>query len=189
MYDIEKKIKDNLAFFEDREPEDGHRDRFIAKLSKGSVKKSLRFYIYSTMKIAAVFLVLLVSSYYVVKIATSSGEREDILITKIEYSEDFTQIQNYYDELSNLRMLKIDEYAQNDTEAMRLKEEVINKMERLDANLAMIEKEYVKNPQSEALKEAIISNKKMKVEVVNNVVEQMNYAQRGYHAGSMYTNY
>jgi hypothetical protein len=62
-------------------------------------------------------------------------------------------------------------------------------MEKLDASLAMIEKEYVKNPQCDRLKAAIVSNKKMKVKIVDNIVEQLDNAQRGYHAGSMFTNY
>lgn len=45
------------------------------------------------------------------------------------------------------------------------------------------------NKKHEKLKAAIVINKKMKVEVVDNIVEQLDFAQRGYHAGSMFTNY
>jgi hypothetical protein len=189
MFNIEKNIVDNLAYFDDKEPERGHRDRFISKLGSNNKKRIGIFSTYNVLKVAAVVVVLIASSYMILKTFNSLQDREDLFITRIEYADDLTQIQNYYDKLSELRILKIEEYAQNDEEALRLKNKAMKKMEKLDANLAMIEKEYVKNPQSEKLKKAIINNKKMKVDVVNNIVEQMDYAQQGYHAGSIYTNY
>ncbi len=68
----------------------------------------------------------------------------------------------------------------------KLKEMAIKKMDKLDANLAIIEKDYMKNPQCEKLKEAIINNKKKKIEVIDNIVEQASNARRGYHVGEMF---
>ncbi len=119
----------------------------------------------------------------------SIAEKDHLYITQIEIPEDMVQIQNYYEDLSTTRLEEIDGLAQNEDEAKRLKAVAQKKMDKLDAKLAIIEKEYMKNPQSEELKDAIISNKKLKADVVNNIVEQMDKAQRGYHAGSMYTNF
>ena len=189
MFDLEKKINDNLAFFNDQEPDDGHKARFEERLVTKTEIKSKKFSLMTYSKIAAAIVLLITSSYLIISTFNNYNDREDLFITQIEYSDDFIKIQNYYDDLSQTAILQIDELAQNDEQAIILKQKAQKKMEKLDANLAMIEKEYVKNPQSEKLKEAIISNKKMKVEVANNMVEQIDNAQRGYHAGSIYTNY
>lgn len=187
MIDIEKKIEDNLPYFNDQDPDQGHRDRFAARLTPVSSKKR-RINILTISKIAAV-VVLLISVSYIFLKPNALITPEVFYVTQIEYPFDMVEVQTYYDNLSNTRLEEIDDLAQNENEAIRLKKMAQKKMEKLDANLSMIEKEYMKNPQSEELKEAIISNKKMKAEVVNNIVEQMNNAQRGYHAGSMYTNF
>lgn len=188
MFDLEKKIVDNLPCFDDHEPDQGHRERFAAKLAleKGGKKKMLNISMFS--KIAAV-IVLLFSVSYIFLMPTGVVDPGKLYVTQIEYSNDMIEIQKYYDELSNSRLEEIDGLAQNENEALRLKKMAQAKMEKLDANLSMIEKEYMKNPQSEELREAIISNKKMKSEVANNIVEQLDNAQRGYHAGEIYSNF
>ena len=188
MYKLEKKIIDNQPYFNDQEPDQGHRDRFAAKLSHGGRSKRRRITVYDFMKVAAVIVLLISVSYLLLK-PTTIAENGRLYITQIEIPEDMVQIQDYYEELSTAKFDEIDGLAQNEDEAKRVKAVAKKKMDKLDSKLAVIEKEYMKNPQSEELKEAIISNKKLKADVVNNIVEQMDKAQRGYHAGSMYTNF
>ena len=189
MFDIEKEIENNLAYFNDNEPDEGHAARFVSKLNDGLDSRSgkITFPIY--FKIAATLLVLLAASYMIYETISVSDLREEMYVTQIVYSQELMQVQSYYDELSLSRLKQIDELANSTEEAQRLKSKAIKKMDKLDANLAKIEKEYVKNPQCDKLKAAIVNNKKMKVEVVDNIVEQLDNAQRGYHAGSIYTNF
>ncbi len=189
MFDLEKNIKNNLAYFNDQKPDDGHKARFAERLASKTKINRRKYSLTTYSKIAAAIVLLITTSYLIFSTYNIAHERDNLYITQIEYSDDFSKIQDYYDDLSQTGLLQIDELAQNDEQALKVKNKAQKKMDKLDANLAMIEKEYVKNPQSEMLKEAIISNKKMKVEVVNNIVEKMDNAQRGYHAGSIYTNY
>jgi hypothetical protein len=189
MFDIENKIKENLVYFNDKEPDEGHEARFASKLNNEIIAKPRKISISQIMKIAAALLVVVTASYMILKTTNNNDLREEMYVTQIVYSQELNQVQSYYDELSLSRLSKIDELASSDEEAQRLKKKAIKKMEKLDANLAKIEKEYVKNPQCEKLKAAIVNNKKMKVKVVDNMVEQLDNAQRGYHAGSMYTNF
>ncbi len=188
MFDLEKNIKDNLAYFNEKEPDQGHRDRFASRLTE-NLQPTKRINLSLFSKIAAAILLIIATSYFVFDSINSSSERDNLFITQIEYSDELTNIQSYYDELSQTALLQFDEFAPNEEQALLLKKKAKKKMDNLDANLAMIEKEYVKNPQCEKLKEAIITNKKMKVEIVNNMIDQMGNAQRGYHAGSIYTNF
>ncbi len=189
MFDIEKEIKSNLAYFNDSEPDEGHKARFASKLNDrfDSNPKKIALPIY--LKIAVALLALVATSYMILKTTNNSDLREEMYVTQIVYSQELMQVQSYYDELSLSRLNQIDELANSTEEAQRLKNKAIKKMEKLDANLAKIEKEYVKNPQCDKLKAAIVNNKKMKVKVVDNIVEQLDNAQQGYHAGSMYTNF
>jgi len=189
MFDVEKKVKDNLAYFNNNEPDQGHKARFASRLSDTSKVGAKKIRIQLLFKIAAAFLLLIATSYFILKTVTQNMKVEKQLITQIEYSDDLNKVQAYYDELSKIGLNQIDELAQSEGEAQKLKTITQKKFNKLDANLAMIEKEYVKNPQCDKLKAAIVNNKKMKVEVVNNVIEQLDKAQQGYHAGSMYTNY
>ena len=189
MFDVEKKIKENLPYFNDQEPDEGHKARFADRLNDSSAARPKKIKLQSYAKIAAAFLLLIATSYLILKTVNFKNDRENLYITQIEYSNELNQVQTYYDELSIARLNQIDELAISKEEADRLKNKAQYEMEKLDANLAMIEKEYVKNPQCDRLKAAIVSNKKMKVKVVDNIVEQLDNAQRGYHAGSMFTNY
>lgn len=188
MFDIEKKIKENLPYFNDHEPDHGHKARFANRLNKGSNSKPKQFKIQLLFKIAAAVLVLIATSL-LIKTVIFNNDIDKLSITQIEYSDELYQVQTYYDELALLGFNKIDEFAKSKEEAQKLKNMTQRKLDKLDANLAMIEKEYVKNPQCDKLKAAIVNNKKMKVEVVNNIVEQLDNAQQGYHVGSMFTNY
>lgn len=188
MFNIEKEIKDNLPYFNDKEPDLGHKNRFAKRLNESLVSKPKRYRTQLVFKVAAALLLLITTSL-LIKTLVFNNDIEKLTITQIEYSDELYQVQNYYDELALLSFNKIDEFAKSDEEAQKLKNITQRRMDKLDANLAMIEKEYVKNPQCEKLKAAIVVNKKKKVEVVNNIVEQLNNAQQGYHVGSMFTNY
>jgi|TARA_B100001971_G_C18245192_1_gene573735 hypothetical protein len=189
MFDIENRIKENLAFFNDREPDEGHKARFASRLSDSNIAKPKKITIQSFIMIAAALLLLIATSYLILRTVSVGNKNEIHSVTDIVYPQELIKVQNYYDELSVSRLNQIDNHAKSEEEAQKIKVKAQKKMDKLDANLAMIEKEYMKNPQSERLKAAIVVNKKMKAEVAENIVEQLGNAQLGYHAGSMFTNY
>lgn len=189
MFDMEKKVRDNLTYFNDREPDLGHKARFADRLGDNTAAKPKKFKMQSFVAIAAAFLLLIATSYFILKTVNIKNGHENLQITCIEYPDELVQVQTYYDELSVSRLDKIDDLAKSEEEAQRLKTKARHEFEKLDASLAMIEKEYVKNPQCNKIEAAIVSNKKMKVKIVDNIVGQMDNAQHGHHAGSMFTNY
>ncbi|MFK5856729.1 MAG: hypothetical protein QM503_11405 [Bacteroidota bacterium] len=186
---MENKIKENLAYFYDNEPDDGHEARFASKLNKRLVSKPKKYNLSVIIKIAAALLLLVTTSYLIMETVNNTDLQDEMYVSQIVYSQELNKVQSYYDELTIVRLNRIYELAPSEEEAEKLKIKALKRMDKLDANLAKIEKEYVKNPQCEKLKAAIVNNKKMKVEVVNNIVEQLDNAQQGYHAGSMFTNF
>ncbi len=183
MSDFENKIKSNLAFFESQEPDEGHRERFIQRLDKKDPRKRIiNFSLFGN--IAAAVIITVTVGFLAIN-HFKEAKTENLYITQIAYSEDMMELQDYYDRLSIEKLNNIDNVATDNNEADRLKKKALKKMDKLDANLAMIEKEYAKNPECKKLKKAIIDNKKKKVEVVDNIVEQASNAKKGYHVGTM----
>lgn len=185
MSDIEKKILDNLAYFDDKEPDIGHRNRFVNKLTESGSNNKRKINFILVGKIAASLVILIAISFFIVN-QTKNANSNNLYITQIELSDEILEMQAYYDQLSLTKLGGIDTIVSNEKEALRLKKIAQEKMDNLDANLAMIEKEYMKNPQCENLKQALINNKKKKVEVIDNIVEQASNAKRGYHVGTMF---
>jgi len=189
MFDIENTIKDNLAYFNDQEPDEKHQARFANRLSGNKSVKAKKISIQSTLSIAAAFLLLIATSYLILKTLNLKNSTDQLYVTNIMYTPELNNVQAYYDDMSVSQLNKIDERVKSAEEGQRVKAIAQKKMDKLDANLAKIEKEYMKNPQSERLKAAIVVNKKMKAQVAKNIVEKLDNAQKGYHAGNMFTNY
>lgn len=188
MHSIEKKIKNNLDYFNTHYPDKNHTTRFEEKLNLRLNPKSKNKNYSLLLKVAAIFLLLISISLLLIN-NNSDKLREEMYITQIEYSPDFSLVQDYYDEISIEQLNKIEELAVSTDEATRLKLNAQKQMKKLDANLAKIEKEYIKNPQCKKLKAAIINNKRMKATVADNIVEQLNKVQHEYYVGTMYTNF
>ncbi len=183
MINIEDKITENSLFFKDEEPNDGHENRFANRLENLSAKPRKRKSISLYVKIAAAFLILFVTSFLLLNIKISNNINNELFVTKIEYSTQLAQVQSYYDELVINKLNSIDELASSDNEAKRIKLKAQKSMDKLDANLSMIEKEYVKNPNNPQLAAAIVNNKKMKVKIVDNIINQLGDVQNTYHIG------
>lgn len=184
MFDVEKEIKDNLAFFNDNAPDEGHQLRFSQKLDKelhsSKIKPLLHFWRY-----AAAVVVLLATSYTVMFVMNYDGNHREI--TNIVYSKELKIVEDYYDATSDYNLQKINEVAVNEHQAGILKKKAVKEMKKLDANLAMIEKEYAENPDCDKLQAAIVNNKRKKAEVVETIVKHAGNVIIGYNAGEIFT--
>ncbi|MFP4469062.1 MAG: hypothetical protein ACLFPE_00155 [Bacteroidales bacterium] len=177
---LEKKIKDNPEFFDNRNLPEGHRGRFLGKLDQLEVErekevKSARPF--TIFKIAAIALVFITASYLVFRFSISdiSGAvmRE---VTRITLSDELENVFAYYDAVSSSKVEQIDEVAINPEEANRVKMIANKQLEKIDANLAEIEKEYAKHPDNKMLKAALVNNKRKKAEIMDQILEQLNQA-------------
>nr|NQU94018.1 hypothetical protein [Bacteroidota bacterium] len=64
---LEEKIKDNRAFFDDKEPGLGHKGRFLGKLDHHEVPETRLGRWFAMMKIAAIALLFITASYFIFK--------------------------------------------------------------------------------------------------------------------------
>ena len=184
MLELENKIKDNVAYFNDNEPDEGHELRFAQKLNHELHSEPKRKFL-SYWKYAAAVLIVFASSYTIIN--TIDFKSNTATITPIVFSYELQEIQDYYDDNAKFDLDKIDEIITDEKQAEALKAKAEEHINKIDAKLVMIEKEYVKNPDCERLKAAIINGNRMKKEVVDDIVKQAGNAQVNFRAGSVYS--
>lgn len=183
---LEKKIKENKDFFDHQRPSEGHQARFIKKLEQGEkdeIKSGNRFMF---LRLAAVGLILVAASWFLFQLSfedlTGAVYRE---VRRINFSNELENVFAYYDAITVSKINEIDKMAANDQQAQRLKVIARKQIEKIDANLAEIEKEYAKNPNNERLREALVNSKRMKAQVMDNILKQLDEVNQNQETGNM----
>ena len=175
---LEKKIRENKDFFDDQPLPAGHRNRFLDKLESAGKKESKRIHWSGIIRIAAVLLIL-VSSFFVFKNISFEHFGGAMLegVTMITFPEEIENVFSYYDRIAQQKVEKIEQVAPNDAEAIRVKALAEKQLQSLDASLAKIEKEYMKNPGNEKLKAALVNNKRQKERIMETILTQLGQAE------------
>lgn len=171
---LEKKIKDNTDFFDNQPVPEGHKKRFTDRLDKIQSKEIKSEWWSNFMRIAAVAIIL-ISGYFVIRNISFDDLGNAVMdgVTEISLGTEIENVFAYYDALSQQKVDEIDELAPNKTEAARIKQIAQAQLQDLDANLAEIEKEYAKYPESKQLKAALVNNKRKKAEIMDNILKQL----------------
>ncbi len=176
---LEKKISENKDFFDNQIPPLGHKNRFIEKLESSQQSQPLPNKWWGWARIAATIIVFVAASVAIFRYSFSDLSGAVIKeATRITFSKEIEDVFNYYESVTSSEINRIDQLALNDKEAARVKAIAGKQLENLDASLAAIEKEYAKNPDNQKLKAAMVNNKRMKAEIVENIVKQLNVAEK-----------
>ncbi len=174
MSTIEDKFKKHRRSFDHREPEKDHLARFILKLEEDQDKHQRRPWF--ILKVAASLIVLVAATYLAFNFFSMGNSMARQEAQLISYSPELNEVMAYYDEASLAKMNRIDALVSDNDEAVKIKQTAYNSLEDLDIRLAAIEKEYMKNPDNSALKAALINNKRKKVEVMDRIIMQIDFA-------------
>jgi len=161
MSNLDKILKEKVPEFE-KEPSDGHFERFQAKILKQESKKRGFSFI---LKIAASFIfVLLSANLYWILMDQKSESRQaeivhsDMMDAEIYYSNRIRQ------ELNDIEKMAIAGVATK-SELKEIKSE-FTKMDSLYQNL---KKDYLDNPNDERVLNAMNSHYQAKLEIVNTI--------------------
>ena len=175
MSTLKEKIQNERGFFDTHEPKPGHRERFIDMLESEPLLKRKRNIAGLWMKIAASLVILISVSYITFNfISEKKSNAQNVLL--IEYNEDFESILSFYDQKASNKLSELEKFSKSSEQATEMKSAVMKQFEELDISLAAIEKDYLKNPDNEKLKAAMINNKRNKVKVMDQVIRQLNMA-------------
>jgi hypothetical protein len=181
MSQLEDNIRMHADFFDDHEPSSGHAARFIKRLNKQNTARRITFW-RTTLKIAATALIFITASYFAFYLLSKSKMYASGQVTVIQLGDDLNEVFDYYDASSKIKVEEIEQFAVNPEEAQRIQKQAGKQLGKLDAKLAAIEKEYIKNPGNKQLRAALVNTKRKKAEVMNQIVKHMEMAHAGYYS-------
>ena len=174
MTSFEDKIRKENKAFDQHEPEKDHLARFILKLEKDQDRHLNKRTPWYYTRAAAAILILVAASYVTYDFILNKPSEKQVL--QISYASELDQIMAYYDGVSQEKISEIEGLTGDSEDAEKLKQLAYNRMEDMDIRLAAIEKEYMKNPDNEMLKAALINNKRKKAEVMEHILLQIDFA-------------
>jgi len=185
---LENKIQDNKSFFDELEPSTGHQERFIGKLENLDAPETVRNRWTGILRIASVAAVFLGLAYFIFWYSIEDlGGMVVRQVNQINFSNEINDVFNYYETIASSKVDKIDQVAVNTQQAVKVKDIAKKQLEDLDASLAEIEKEYAKNPDNQMLQAALVNNKRKKVEVMDNIIQQLDRSKQNFEK-EKYTN-
>jgi len=169
MKNIEEIIRDNRNIFEDKEPIDGHLDRFNWKLEKrlhsDATKRSIVPYL---LRAAVVTLLVTLSSLWTWDHFIRSDKGTMALG---DVSPQYKEVENYYVHQVNLMegQLQSVDFGTNPEQKMMLQKE----LKSMDSTYVLLEKELKANPNDERIINAMIEHYQTKVEVLSFILNQL----------------
>ncbi len=189
MWKIEELIKDNKGQFETDEPQEGHQQRFLMRLEKQAAQQKKSVGMSMWYGVAASLVLLLSVVWLTLEPFKSSRASSVNKVTAIQISPELNQVLSYY---NNQVEQEADELTANSKDNEHLTE--INdaarlQMEKLDAQLMSIEKEYQKNPGNESVKAALVNTQRKKAEIVECLNDKSRMATQGYRVGEPFTQF
>jgi hypothetical protein len=179
MEKLESFIETNRELFDDAEPPIGHFSRFEEKLERQAGKERSLFSRSMVMKIAAAVLVLLTVSVFIFDFSRLRSEGENILSSREnEFSSEFRDAVNYYDNATTTRMGEIHRLACCGQDVKRIYDDAMGQVNELNASSADLKTQLQQNPGDERIQSAILQNQQMKEKVLDNVILQLNRARK-----------
>jgi hypothetical protein len=169
MKTIEDIIRNNKDFFEDREPSEGHFERFNRKLEIRfqtiAPKRSIVPYL---LRAAVVTLLVTLSSLWTWDHFIRPGSNRTTLG---QVSPQYKEVENYYIHQVNMmegEIVTVD--LKNNPEQ---KEMLMKEMKTMDSAYVSLQKELKANPDDERIINAMIEHYQTKLEVMTYIVNQL----------------
>jgi hypothetical protein len=169
MKTIEDIIRNNRDFFEDREPSEGHFDRFSVKLeirsNSRTIKRSIVPYL---LRAAVVTILVTLSSLWTWDhfIRKDSGR-----MTLGQVSPQYREVENYY--MHQVNMMEGEIVNTDLHNSPEQKEMLLKEMKSMDSTYVLLQKELKANPNDERIINAMIEHYQTKLEVMTYIVNQL----------------
>ncbi len=167
MNTLNNYIKQNRRKFDDELPPKGHEQRFAEKLGLKNEKK-IRLTTIFIFKTAAIAVLVLLSSLY---IKTRFVKPEPEIYTLAQVDPKYADVEFYYTKTTNNLMLTIDNIIDNEPQINR--ETLINELQLLDSLHIRLQNELKANPYDETVINSMIEYYDFKVNVLNQIIEQL----------------
>jgi hypothetical protein len=168
MKTIEDIIRKNRDLFEDKEPSEGHFDRFSVKLEIRCQARTRRSIVPYLLKAAVVTLLVTLSSLWTWDHFIRPGSSR---MTLGQVSPQYREVENYYIHQVNLMEGEIVNTELNSNPEQ--KEMLVKEMKSMDSVYVSLQKELKANPNDERIINAMIEHYQTKLEVMTYIVNQL----------------
>jgi hypothetical protein len=168
MKTIEDIIRNNRDFFEEKEPSDGHFDRFSVKLEIRCNARANRSIVPYLLKAAVVTLLVTLSSLWTWDHFIRTGSSR---MTLGQVSPQYKEVENYYIHQVSLMEGEIINTDLNNNPGQ--KDMLVKEMKSMDSVYVSLQKELKSNPNDERIINAMIEHYQTKLEVMTYIVSQL----------------
>jgi len=170
MNKIDEIFKRERGSFDDREPSEGHFERFSFKLATrlhaGGIKRSIVPYL---LKAAVVTLLVTLSSLWTYDHIIRPDLKKTMTLSEV--SPEYKEVENYYvqqvsfmeNEFTNL------DFANNPEQ----KEIMLSELQSMDSVYVELQKELRTNPNDQRIVNAMIKHYQTKIEVMSYILDQL----------------
>ena len=189
MWKIEAYIRNHKSEMADAEPATGHEQRFLQKLENQQSLNRRRSVHSFVFRVAATLLLVASVVWLTMEPFKSSHASGSSAINTINLPDDLKQTLAYYNQKAIRDVSEIKAPADESTEPAKGQKLAMKQIEKLDAQLLSIEKEYVKNPGNEAVRAALVNTQRKKTEIIDNISTQTDRAAKGFRVGEPLTQF
>jgi hypothetical protein len=169
MNTIDDIIKRGRSGFDDREPSEGHFERFsfklAARLHAGRPKRSIVPYL---LKAAVVTLLVTLSSLWTFDHFVRPNLKTKMTLSEV--SPEYREVERYYVTQVNLVQGEI---TSLDITSPEQKEALMNEMASMDSVYVELQKELKANPNDQRIIDAMIRHYQTKIEVMSYILDQL----------------
>lgn len=163
MNDLENHIKKQRHLLDADKPREGHEDRFREKLAYQPVR---RVNFRHVLQVAASIAVILASAFVLIR-TNKSGDK----VAVHEIPASVIEADNYY---STQVDYKVDQIREFEFDNVEEKVVLLDELEELDIFHQQLMKDLEANPEDERVINALINHYKVKLDVMDQIIYQLN---------------
>lgn len=167
MKNIEDIIRSNRQAFDDKEPSEGHFERFRGKLEQQN-RKSVQFSWRFVMKAAVVGILVVLSGLWLYDNIYDTSARDPY--TNQEISPEIKEAQMYYSSLVEQKYQKIKSFDFKDEKQKKM---LLQELRQMNETHESIREDLKSNPDDPRVINALIRHYQMKLNVMNQILNQL----------------
>lgn len=163
MKTLDQIIRDETEMFDDKEPAEGHFERFELRLealhASSGRPKPVRLW----LKIAAGITILMTAGLSVYELATRDfSQQTSLRQSTLGLPAELTEVLDIYESRTNLQMKELTQLAQTCPNSAPMVKTTQNEVARLDRNMVDLISALKENPSDDRVQNALIRNCKAK---------------------------
>lgn len=177
MQRIEDIIKKNKKAFDNNEPSPDHFDNFQKKLESDQVEKGESWFERYNIILKIAAAVLIFAAISTVLYTDSFSYLKDKFTNEIVAAElpaEILEVMQYYNVIEDKKISQIDDLAISEDEATRVKEMALKELQILEEDRNELESEYVLNPNSERIMNALLLNQQKRTQILDRIISTLN---------------